>query len=289
MTPSVALLQAYRDLNSEINSGIKRHEKTNRISNAKRIRRCIQRFVDALNQVPEAAEELAKRAELIERACKAGTKYSKAKEAAIEALSHQHQKRLKLRLILKKIHTAGDPHLLSQIDSLTSELYTPIADNSKLSSSMKKAISQLFNACREIQQEGDLLCVDGCWFLQNLYESASSDQSAESEIAVVTIGSRYGGAYLQLIQDAAESLVRWVEELNLVKKTKSTPKRKAGRKGADPTERYEESRIRREWEESRDAGIHKADFAKDQNMSVKALDRLLDRVKRREKRSDKKR
>jgi hypothetical protein len=68
--------------------------------------------------------------------------------------------------------------------------------------------------------------------------------------------------------------------------TDSTPKRR-GRKKADDATIQCEAALAAEWERARDAGAYKPQFAKDNGLTVSKLDALLDRVAKRNQRSDK--
>ena len=68
---------------------------------------------------------------------------------------------------------------------------------------------------------------------------------------------------------------------------KTPIRRKAGSKKADEATCLREAELVAKWQQARDSSVYKADFAKDHNMSLKAFDGLLSRVKKRELRSDK--
>ena len=59
--------------------------------------------------------------------------------------------------------------------------------------------------------------------------------------------------------------------------------KRRGRKKADYPEVQKEARLAADWRQARDKGVRKAEFAKDQGMKQKELDRLLDRVAARKK------
>jgi hypothetical protein len=67
--------------------------------------------------------------------------------------------------------------------------------------------------------------------------------------------------------------------------SKGSP-RKGGRKKADYETVQREAKVAADWEQARDDGTRKADFAKDYGIPLDELDRLLDRVAKRKKPSD---
>lgn len=81
---------------------------------------------------------------------------------------------------------------------------------------------------------------------------------------------------------------RWVEflrelralsaELALPKVSPGVKVKRPGRKKADYETQQREAELAADWKRARDAGTHKADFAKQKGLKVKDLDALLDRV-----------
>jgi imidazolonepropionase-like amidohydrolase len=62
-------------------------------------------------------------------------------------------------------------------------------------------------------------------------------------------------------------------------------KKKLGRPRCSEAQRQQEERLVNDWEKARERGVAKKDFTKDRGMTVKELDRAVDRVKKRGKRS----
>ena len=69
------------------------------------------------------------------------------------------------------------------------------------------------------------------------------------------------------------------------KPTPSKPKR-GGRHKADYQTVQREAKIAADWEQARDSGVYKPDFAKGIKLTVKELDKLLDRVAKRKRPSE---
>lgn len=65
-----------------------------------------------------------------------------------------------------------------------------------------------------------------------------------------------------------------------------TQPRRRGRKKADYETVQREAEIAANWERARDAGVYKPDFATDNNLTVRQLDALLDRVAKRKRHSE---
>lgn len=66
----------------------------------------------------------------------------------------------------------------------------------------------------------------------------------------------------------------------------SAKRKRSGRPKADYKTKEREAQLAADWERARDAGTYKADFAKDNKLTVRKLDALLDRVAKRKARSD---
>lgn len=63
--------------------------------------------------------------------------------------------------------------------------------------------------------------------------------------------------------------------------------KRRGQKTADYETQQSEARLSTAWVNARDAGMSKADFAKDKGLSLKEFDKLFDRVAARNRRCDK--
>ena len=64
-------------------------------------------------------------------------------------------------------------------------------------------------------------------------------------------------------------------------------RKRRGQKKADYETVQKEAKVAAAWKRASETGTYKADFAKDKGMTLKALDQLLDRVRKRKSRSDK--
>ena len=64
-------------------------------------------------------------------------------------------------------------------------------------------------------------------------------------------------------------------------------RKKVGHRPATAAEKQADADLVAEWEKAREAKVYKADFAREKSMTVKELDRVVSRVKRRETRSNK--
>jgi len=92
-------------------------------------------------------------------------------------------------------------------------------------------------------------------------------------------------------EDEAEFLRKWVKRRIKARCARMNKfvgvEKRRGRKMASPETVRNEAELSAKWERARDAGTHKADFARDNHMTLKDLGRLLNRVAARKKRSDK--
>jgi hypothetical protein len=67
----------------------------------------------------------------------------------------------------------------------------------------------------------------------------------------------------------------------------SSTKKPRGRPTADTETIEREAKLVAEWKQASETGIAKLDFTDEKGMKVKEFDKLLDRVRKRETRSDK--
>jgi hypothetical protein len=63
-----------------------------------------------------------------------------------------------------------------------------------------------------VQREAELLEVDGCWYLFHIHEAGEDNPTDRDECAKEIAESNIGGANLESIKAAAESLVEWATE-----------------------------------------------------------------------------
>ena len=288
MTASVALLRAYEELTNELNDGIGKYEQTGRFTNVTIIRRCVERFVDAFSGVPAASDELRRRAEYVEIACGEDSDYGKAKTIALKSCRLRPKKQSEAGLALAKLRAVGaDTCFLPGIDEIRVQLDKLLNCDVNLSDSSIEAFTAWRRVCRDIQRDGDQLCLDGCWHLHSLHEAGNGDTSGNAGVAVVLLKGRYGGSYLASMKDAAESLMGWLQGLDPEQQSKTTRSPKRGRKAANAELIKDEAEIAEAWVRARDTGMAKVTFAKQKGMRLRELEGVLDRVRKRKKRSDK--
>lgn len=92
---------------------------------------------------------------------------------------------------------------------------------------------------------------------------------------------------VELLQADADTIDASGGESDPAKPTGKEPPKTRGRKKADSKTMEHEATLAEEWEKARDADVYKPDFATDNGMTQKDLDKLLDRVAARKRRSDK--
>lgn len=105
----------------------------------------------------------------------------------------------------------------------------------------------------------------------------SIDAAAVARVVVAVEGQRLGAARKHWPD--AKALLMAASPANV------RPK-KHGRKKADYETIQLERAIAEEWARARDSGVHKVDFAHDNDMSLKEFDRLLDRDAKRKRHSE---
>ena len=78
-----------------------------------------------------------------------------------------------------------------------------------------------------------------------------------------------------------------IDALAALKCERTPGNRRGGRKKADYETVQREARLAADWGQARESGVYKPDFAKQNKMTPKKLNALLNRVAKRKTRSDK--
>jgi hypothetical protein len=81
-----------------------------------------------------------------------------------------------------------------------------------LAPAARQAFSDWRDECRKVQREAERLEVDGCWYLYHLYFAAESHCSERSNAAKAMMQTDMGGANLDSIRAAADSMTAWIRE-----------------------------------------------------------------------------
>lgn len=74
---------------------------------------------------------------------------------------------------------------------------------------------------------------------------------------------------------------------NVVKEIKRTKRKRRGRKKTDYDTQQREAKLAASWKQAHETGTYKPDFAKENGFTLKAFERLLDRVRKHKARADK--
>lgn len=174
-------------------------------------------FVDALRDVDGGADELARRAGLIDKIGEPWPAYRKAAANAADypnaAGDAKADKWLGKRNVTRDVRRVvmrlmrGDvPRFRADVDRDATDIRR-VLDCVRLNAAAKRALKGWLEACFDAQRATNNLEVDGCWFLLHLAEARSStpsDRAVSAEWA--------GGAWLKNVRDAANSLMAWAVE-----------------------------------------------------------------------------
>lgn|GEM_PF-6520858 len=278
-----ALETAHEKLKAALNQGISEFKNSLTFSHSQDVGRAIERFVDAVP--PAVGAELRRRAGLVEKACGAGSEFAAARAAALQVYRAPPH-----LLTIGALPEEDGTHYLAVVADYREQIYRALHDEAlHATPGALEAYERWGRACDEVQREADPLEVDGCRLLQHIAES----RAAFAETILDT--SNLGGASLEPMKDAADSLVKWAQteakttaeggEPAAAAGRPATPKRR-GRKKADYETVQKEAALAASWERAREAGVYKGDFARERGTTVAKLDALLDRVAQRKKRSD---
>lgn len=174
-------------------------------SNRRKVLAAVCSFVHALREIDGGAEELLRRATLVEKACAQWPKYA---QAALDAIAGVQFVGLVLTRAIKRLTQARDvPFWREVVDQQFGDIELVLGCE-QLTPAARNAFKQWRAACIEAQQATDNLEADGCWFLLQLAENRSPNPSERAEYAKAVIEGIVG-AYLKNVRNAAKRLLVW--------------------------------------------------------------------------------
>ncbi len=244
--------------------------------------RAIFAFLDKLAVWPEGMNELHRRATIVGELCGHGSSYEHFRQRVLSRLVRRVQNEAVGSVRGKLTAISENPVQLVEVDRTASLIELGILTDS--SSTIRELLEHLLRACRDVQRRADGLHVDGCWLLaQHLREMQQEPQKGMGVITALT-RSGLGSGNRALIRSAVAALVEPIDQLAFDpaatrrKVNKGRPPRSKANLQTDET-------LVNDWEKARESGVAKKDFTKDRGMTVRELDRVVDRVKKRGKRS----
>lgn len=209
---------AYGNLSSALTEAIELYRRTLRFPNSAPVIDAVERFVHELQLVPNHLAELERRVHLVETACAAGSEYSTARTAALASYSATPQQLCRGKLALDRLRgeSTANPQFVSEVIEARKSIEAVLEEPSLgLSAAATDAFAAWRNVCRKIQQGAERLEVDGCWHLYHVYRAADPAPPERSQVAHAILQTNMGGANLDMILAAAESLVAWAAEEQL--------------------------------------------------------------------------
>ncbi len=209
-----ALATAHGTLSATLDEGIKNYEANLRFGNADDVCRAVERFVGAFHQHRGGRDELRRRAMLVETRCGAGGEYEAARAAALQAYRVTPQRLSGSNLTIGGLAEATTtPRYLSEVTREREQIERALQDDAlNATPGAREAYRSWVIACREVQREADALEVDGCWWLLHVHESGEHEPTETAEVARAITHSDIGGANLDTMKAAADSLANWAAE-----------------------------------------------------------------------------
>ena len=226
--------------------------------------------------------ELHRRAALVEGACGKGSPYERCRQQVL-ALLDREIKDEQVKMITNGLITSSEnPVQLAELDQVSRRIELLIS--LEQDPGCRDLLVEWLGACVATQRQADGLSVDGCWLLaQHLREQHEEPQSGMGAITAVT-RSTLGSGNLAQIRSAVASLLDPIDRLP---SDPPATKRKGnkGRPSRPKADLRADERLVNDWKKASESGVAKKDFTKDRGMTVQELDRVIDRVKKRGKRS----
>ena len=210
-----ALSVAHQRLADSLGEGIDQYDRNTRFSNSHEICQAIERFIDELCRVPGGESELQQRSDLIEKRCAPETAYDQAKVKSLKGYTGQPKELSASKLAIRRLRNGeANPSFLGDVVTELQDLERVLGEGTlELNADATDGFQQWLDECRKIQREAKRLEVDGCYYLYHVYQAANPNPSDASEWVRAFIENEdLGGALLDAIRDAANSLIAWVQE-----------------------------------------------------------------------------
>jgi len=244
--------------------------------------RAIPAFLDKLLTWPAGVDELNRRSGLVAGLCGGGSPYESARERVIARPLGKPGDPAVERICDQLVRAPQNPALLSEIDRTAILLERWISHQPP--PDFEAAIDGWLEACRAVQREADGLHVDGSWLLvQHLHELQQQPHDGMGLITTLT-KNPIGKGNLSLIRSAVQLLI---DGLDHPPARHSPPKqtRRRGRPKGAITDPQTDENLVNEWKKASGSGVAKKDFTNDNGITMRDLNRILDRVAKQAKRA----
>lgn len=226
-----ALTKAHAELVTALECGIEQFKARLEYSNSHEVCQCIERFVDELRRVPGAVGELDFRKTLVLVRCRQGTRYRELMDRAFKSLrSVTKKKPLGSELSSARVAARGlKPESYMQFESqLTQEIgkIKWALREGVIPVRCRKAFREWLDESRRIVSDAQSVEADGCFYLSSVCHAWDSSATKMEVFAEALLMTNFGGANLESVRAAADSLVDWVGR-NLSEKPTGAQKFKA--------------------------------------------------------------
>lgn len=207
-----ALTTAHGKLVAALDKGIKQYKANRRNSNSDDVCRCIERFVDAINQEPSWQHELESRATFVEKRCGPGSDFRQYRANALASHKGQLHNHLGSKTAIGRLREPkGNQRTLHDVASDRKIIERILNEGIlNLGAGARQLFETWLSTCRELQREADPLEVDGCWYLFNIHAASENNPSGRAMFAKASIQFSGGGQNLDAIKTAADSIMDWV-------------------------------------------------------------------------------
>lgn len=212
---SHALAVAHRDTLEAIDPALELYKRTVRFPNPTPVLSAIERFVHELRLVSEWHQELQRRSTMIEACCQVGSKFDVLRQKALSTHTNIPTTISGAKLALERLHSDGTrtPRFLQEVATVRRSaerlLQEPPDD---ISDAAIAAFKEWRDECRAIQLQAERLHVDGCWYLDQVYQASESDPTERSQAARAILQTDMGGGQLEEVHAAVESMFAWASE-----------------------------------------------------------------------------
>ena len=207
-----ALGMAYSSLSSALDEAIDLYKHTLRFPNPMSVIDAIERFVHELQLVPTWFSELERRVSLVETVCDGS--YAVVRQNALASYTDTPAQLCRAKLAIEMLRGNSEgPRFLAEIIDVRKNVEAILVEPSLgLSPAARQAFGDWGDMCQRVQQEAERLEVDGCWHLYHVYRAAEPNASDRSQAAKAILQTEMGGANLEKVRAAVQSLTAWIRE-----------------------------------------------------------------------------
>jgi len=211
-----ALKVAHEKLIVELDKGIEQFDATLENAYADEVCAAIERFVDEFRRVPVWADELTTRSTLVLVRCEQGTAFRRRMDGAFNCYHAQPKKplgpkRSGAKLAVERLKPKSDFRFETDLTEIIGDIERAIQEG-VIRVRCQNEFRLWLDECRRIAHDAKRVEADGCVYLLSVYDAGYSSATNWDTAAKTILVGGMGGAHLEAIKAAVDSLIAWARE-----------------------------------------------------------------------------